>query len=1352
MKTVRTKILAMLMCIVMLLGMAPAAMADWTTLEVQFCGLIPQAGGQWQMQPLSGSFSVQQNGAEVGVLSADAEGSGTVKLNQASNVLLVPDAATMPAGYQIQETGYSVSITAGRLNTALVMVYADAGLFTLQATGACGFTLTDEQGVEALSFTTDEQGSYTLPQALPAGVYTVHQTEGDEFWPDFTLELTAYRGAAEQILPVDLLYAWNHMVIASIPEPTAVPTEEPTAEPTEAPTPEPTAVPTEEPTAEPTEAPTPEPTAVPTEEPAAKPTEVPTLEPTAVPTEEPTAEPTEAPTPEPTAVPTPVVVENPASLDVRIYHDKNGNGARNAYDMGVAGTLIEVIPAGATEPIASVVTDEDASPVIGGLPAGTYTVRVTLPLDMGYGKYGAEKNGPSSGSVMQSSLERVQVSPELTLAENEVRTIAVGAIQLSAVSGKAWDDVNGDGIMQEDEPGQEGVLVSLKGTNNGLVYEVTTGESGEYYIGQVKPGNYKMTVTTPQGTMFTKYSKTGGVNRSYYTTEGKRSDSRSFLLKEGQVFDNRHIGVVGDGSINVLCFLDANFNGLYDENEGLLAGVEVDVIKSNGKTVSGAVSGEDGIASAGSLRSGTYSVAAVIPEGYAFSRTAESGNGFQNNNGRRKDTVKGIGVTLGADTTIMLGAVVPASITGVAYLDDNFSGKQEKGEDVVSGLQVALLDENGEKLVVDRTTAKGQYVFEGLNPGTYSMRLEAKRGYAFTKLGEGNYFVNIGDGKGQTEPFVVAMGAQITGMDIGQILPGTVQGSVFADANDNGLQDAGETGFTGTVVRLMSEEGEHFAATIEGDGAFCFDAVMPGRYYLQYDFPGESTPAVVANGGNTISGEGNVGRGEWFDFAVGAEVNAPLCGGLLLGSVDGVAFADHNGSGVRDEGEETLSGVALVLTPARGDLESVTMTTGEDGSFAIKNLRPDTYTLQVTMPEGYVMSRVDSMTLPVAPGVNTQTVTLELAMGDRWSDQTMGGAKPASLSGIAWLDENVDGLYDEKEIKPNGKKVTVIDQHNGQVFAQVTIEKDGTFAAEGLIPGSYTLEYGPAVEGKTGDSTFTCEDGKMIMRNVVMVEGETRQGLMLGIVCHTSISGNVWVDMGGEIGAQAGAEISLSDAAGTVLATAVSDDEGAYAFTGLMPGQYQLAVTLPEGRVVVEPGDERLTAGENISVMTECNARSAKSDVIELRMSRDQRKMNIGAVLPGALGDLCWLDVNGNGLQDSEEGGIPGVRIELMRGETVVAETVSDQYGFYRFTDVYPASYTLRVTAPAEVKPTQMRTDFPAIASVLGEDGISVMVQVTSDKTNRNADLGFALVKKDAYPAGYGEGATQDWTKLKLDD
>ena len=65
--------------------------------------------------------------------------------------------------------------------------------------------------------------------------------------------------------------------------------------------------------------------------------------------------------------------------------------------------------------------------------------------------------------------------------------------------------------------------------------------------------------------------------------------------------------------------------------------------------------------------------------------------------------------------------------------------------------------------------------------------------------------------------------------------------------------------------------------------------------------------------------------------------------------------------------------------------------------------------------------------------------------------------------------------------------------------------------------------------------------------------------------------------------------------------------------------------------------------------------------------------------------------------------------------------------------------------APAQVKPTVMRTDLPMIVSVLGENGESGLVPVESDGANYDADLGFVLVEKDRYPEGYGEGATQNW-------
>ena len=120
-----------------------------------------------------------------------------------------------------------------------------------------------------------------------------------------------------------------------------------------------------------------------------------------------------------------------------------------------------------------------------------------------------------------------------------------------------------------------------------------------------------------------------------------------------------------------------------------------------------------------------------------------------------------------------------------------------------------------------------------------------------------------------------------------------------------------------------------------------------------------------------------------------------------------------------------------------------------------------------------------------------------------------------------------------------------------------------------------------------------------------------------------------------------------------------------------------------------------------------------------------------------------------DGLQAGNEPGIPNVRIELQRDGATIAETVTDQYGFYRFVDLYPATYILKVTAPPEVKPTLHRTDLPMINSVLEETeetvSYSVPVTVESDRSFYDADLGFVSRKKGVLPAGTGEGETQNW-------
>ena len=59
-----------------------------------------------------------------------------------------------------------------------------------------------------------------------------------------------------------------------------------------------------------------------------------------------------------------------------------------------------------------------------------------------------------------------------------------------------------------------------------------------------------------------------------------------------------------------------------------------------------------------------------------------------------------------------------------------------------------------------------------------------------------------------------------------------------------------------------------------------------------------------------------------------------------------------------------------------------------------------------------------------------------------------------------------------------------------------------------------------------------------------------------------------------------------------------------------------------------------------------------------------------------------------------------------------------------------------------------MQTEgYAGINSVMTASGESVPVEVLSDAHNYNADLGYALVTPGVYPAGYGAGAAQVWTR-----
>ncbi len=1041
---------------------------------------------------------------------------------------------------------------------------------------------------------------------------------------------------------------------------------------------------------------------------------------------------------------------DPASITIFAFIDSNNNGTQGNNEKPLKDVEISLVSTKDKSIVATGITGKDGYVTLQA-PAGEYRIRATLPEDYGFGKMGTAMR--FAHSIMNESTSRTQDSKAVTISRSADTSVGIGAEPMAKVTGFYWLDVNGDGYWQADEPGIAGARVQLRGVRNGSEYEVTTQEDGSYTFSQLKTGSYEITYHVPDGYVFTVKSSGDIARRSRMTTEANREDSERFEVDRGDVEKDRNIGLMKETVIDGVCFLDANYNGIYDEGEKPLAGVELKLSRqSNNVLLRTAVSDKDGYYRFDGLRGSTFGIRALLPLGSTFTIAVPkdpNGNWFEPNDGKRERKITDVEADNSEHLQVMLGAIRYGSLSGTVYYDDNFSSVRENGERAASNVTVTLIDANGKTVATARTDRNGLYQFENLAPGDYRIRMTPVSGYAFTKEGAGSIVLNQEDGEGLSRVITVVMGDMLTNQNIGLIEPATVSGVVFADANDNGLYDKNEKGLRGTVIKLMQENGEAASTTVDSSGKFSFNALMPGEYYLRYELPENAVFAPRVDGGNAIVGDGNIGAGDWFTLKVGGKHTSPVCGGLDLGVISGLTFMDGNGNGLMDEEEQLLAGVEIVLTPTREDLQSFHIITDENGAFLMENLRPDTYTLTVICPENRVLSRMPKVSLGLKNGLAEQTVKLTVGMGSQWTEQMLGCVAPSSWHGEAYYDANENGVRDEGDAPAGGETILLRDADSGESIMTVQTMADGTFAFEGVAPGEYILAFtlgNGALEPVDGDSSFTVTDGEAVSARTTIQENTRYEGELLSIIRETSLGGKVWLDQAGDAVPVADAVIVLLDGSGTLVGEAVTDAEGAYEFNGLMPGDYTIEAMVPDGHALVDISDPRLADRNLISILQHTYGAHGTSGTITVEMAQHQQHLDIGCVLPGRLGDRVWLDLNGNGLQDGDEDGIPGVVIELLRNGEVVATTTSDQYGYYVLENLYPCEYIIRATFPAEVVPTQLRQDIALIVSVLQADGTSIPVMVLSNASNYNADLGFILVDEKHLPAGYGEGAQQDWT------
>ncbi|MBI1294078.1 DUF11 domain-containing protein [bacterium] len=184
-------------------------------------------------------------------------------------------------------------------------------------------------------------------------------------------------------------------------------------------------------------------------------------------------------------------------LNGRVWEDNDGDGIQDNGESGMAGVEVKLYDQNG-DLVESTTTDADGIYTF-TVPIGDYRVVVTPPNGHELSDADLGGNDNNDSDVNPTNGE----SPLLTIGAGSNQPIDAGIFMAAAIGDTVWFDYNGNGIIDQDEPGIGGVVVELQSPARArAAYTATTTAGGGYFLGPLRPGIYTVAVdlsTLPAG-------------------------------------------------------------------------------------------------------------------------------------------------------------------------------------------------------------------------------------------------------------------------------------------------------------------------------------------------------------------------------------------------------------------------------------------------------------------------------------------------------------------------------------------------------------------------------------------------------------------------------------------------------------------------------------------------------------------------------------------------------------------------------------------------------------------------------------------------------------------------------------
>jgi protocatechuate 3,4-dioxygenase beta subunit len=1006
-----------------------------------------------------------------------------------------------------------------------------------------------------------------------------------------------------------------------------------------------------------------------------------------------------------------VLPDPPVQIGNRVWLDADRDGIQDANEPGIAGVTVELLRADGTQLIASTTTNaagewyfsSTTTPALA--PNTDYMVQVTRPS----GAVTLGGNAANAFPGLQGS-ELVFTTPDVAgasdlldsdvtrvgsgaAARKVIRTGAAGVNDHSidagfirktyALGDRVWLDENPsvpgiqstdkNGIQDPGEPGLAGVTVTLRNASGTVVGTRTTDANGLYVFDELPAGSYTLEFATPAGYYRTAADAGNDTTDSDAATTGANPGrTTTIFLGDGSVDASYTPGVSFTATQGINPRWDAGFV-TYTPSltvkktdaagaDADTADTAVDLAASNGSTQIRATltnTGDEPLVNIrltdaqGQNSSGTVTAFTCTPTGGSAVTLPWAGPLAP---GATVDCVATLsGVTPGSAHLDTVTVTATGAVSGTTVSDDdpfhatsrtyavgdrvwrdvNGNGRQDDtaAESGVAGATVTLLDANGARIAQTTTDVDGRYLFDGLPAGDYRVRFTLPAGLTFTTADANGVETDrnsdaVRDAQnrlvGLTKPFrldgssTLTPSGDYTGLpatasegvdgtwDAGVIADSVSVGDfVWLDANRNGIQDAGELGIPGVQLTIVGPNGAAVTgtngepvgpATTDGSGAYLFERLpllADGQSYtVRLDASGQT---ALAGYRPTASGRGDAD----VDSSTGsaktvASLTTDGASDLTLDfgfvgrtyALGDEVWRDADKDGIRDGDESPLAGVTVTLLDADG--EPVTgvdpQVTGTDGRYLFDNLPAGTYAVR------FELSAADAVTSQFTRAVAGSDASVD-------SDARVG-TNPA----IA-------------ETAP----ITLNDANT----ALTTDYTSAVSATEGIDP---TWDAGVIVKSvSVGDRVWRDDD-----RDGIQDAGEPGiQGVVIEL-----------------LGAD-GRPVLGADGAPL---TRTTDADGAYLFDGLaaLPAGSHYTVRVDEkASATVLAGFVPAPSGQGGDRGADSSTGSAESGDLTTDGASD-RTLDFGFMVKTyAIGDVVWIDRDGDGLFGAGEQTLPGVTVSL---------------------------------------------------------------------------------------------------------